>query len=61
MQNRLNRSQTRTLEKLRAASKQEFQRVTAHAQRHPNSGTGYFGRDPSQIDIRDLSAREIGG
>ena len=29
MQNRLNRSQTRALEKLRAASKQEFQRVTA--------------------------------
>lgn len=32
MQNRLNRSQTRALEKLRAASIQEFQRVTAHAQ-----------------------------
>lgn len=32
MQNRLNRSQTRALEKLRSASIQEFQRVTAHAQ-----------------------------
>ncbi len=33
IQRRLNRSQTRALEKLRSASKQEFQRVTADAQR----------------------------
>jgi hypothetical protein len=47
------------LEKLRATSKQEFQRVTAHAQRPPNSEIGHVSRDSSQIDIRDLSAREI--
>jgi len=32
IQHRLNRSQTRALEKLKSASIQEFQRVTAHAQ-----------------------------
>ena len=59
IQNRLNRSQTRALEKLRSASKQEFQRVTAHAQGSPNLEIGHVNRDSSQIDIRDLSAREI--
>ncbi len=55
----LNKSQTRALEKLRSASKQEFQRLTAHAQRPPNSEIGHVSTDSSQIDIRDLSAREI--
>ncbi len=59
LQNRLNRSQTRALEKLRSASKQEFERVAAHAQRPPNSETGPVGRDSSQIELRDLSGREI--
>ena len=58
---RLNRSQTRALEKLKSASIQEFQRVTAHAQRLGNSETGHVSRDSSQIDIRDLSAGEIEG
>ena len=58
---RLNRSQTRALEKLRSASIKEFQRVTAHAQRFGNSETGHLSRDSSQIDIRDLSAGEIEG
>ncbi len=37
IQNRLNSSQTRALEKLRAASIQEFQRVTTCSQGSPNS------------------------
>lgn len=59
IQHRLNRSQPRALEKLRAASTQEFQRVTAHAQRPGNSETGGVGRDSGQIELRDLSGREI--
>ena len=47
------------MEKLRTASKQEFQRLTAHAQRPPNSEIGHVSRDSSQVGIRDLSAREI--
>jgi len=38
---------------------QEFQRVTAHAQRPGNSETGHVGRDSNQIALRDLSGREI--
>ena len=47
------------MEKLRSASEQEFQRLTAHAQRLPNSEMGHVSTDSCQIDIRDLSAREI--
>jgi ParB family chromosome partitioning protein len=36
IQNRLNRSQTRALETLKAASVQEFQRVTSHGQESSN-------------------------
>jgi hypothetical protein len=59
MQNRLNRSQTRALERLRAASEPEFQRVTAHARMFPDSETEHVSRDFSQINLRDLSGREI--
>ena len=59
IQHQLNKSQTRALEKLKAASKQEFQRLTAHAQRPPNSEIGHVSRDSSQIDLKELSAREI--
>jgi hypothetical protein len=59
IQNRLNSSQTRALEKLRAASIQEFQRVTAYVQKSPNSEIKHVSRNSSQIDIKDLSAREI--
>ena len=59
MQYRLNRSQTRALEKLKSASIQEFQRVTAHARRPGNWETEQVGRDSSQIGLRDLSGREI--
>jgi hypothetical protein len=59
LQNRLNRSQTRALEKLRAASKQEFQRVTAHGQESSDPVKGPDSKDFSKIDLRDLSSREI--
>ena len=55
----LNKSQTRALAKLKEASDGEFQRLTAHAQRPPNSEMGYVSSDSSQINVRDLSAREI--
>jgi len=55
----LNKSQTRALAKLKEASDGEFQRLTAHAQRPPNSEMGYVSSDSSQINISDLSAREI--
>jgi len=55
----LNKSQTRALAKLKEASDGEFQRVTAHPQRPPDSEMGYVISDSSQINIRDLSAREI--
>jgi len=59
IQHRLNRSQTRALQKLRSASKQEFQRLTAHAQRSPDSGMGHVSTDSCQTDLKELSAREI--
>ncbi len=58
-QHRLNKSQIRALEKLKAASEQEFQRVTAHAERAPNSEMGHVRKDFWQRDLRDMSAREI--
>jgi len=59
IQHRLNRSQTRALEKLRAASEQEFQSLTAHAQRPPNSEMEHVSGDSCQGDLKELSAREI--
>ena len=59
MQNRLNRSQTRALEKLRAASKQEFYTLTAHGQESSDPVKGPDSTHFSKIDLRDLSSREI--
>ena len=59
IQNHLNRSQTRALEKLKAASEQEFQTVIAHAQRSRNSEMGHDTTDSCQTDLKALSAREI--
>jgi len=59
IQHRLNRSQTRALEKLRSASEEEFQWVTAYAQSSPNTEMGHGSTDFWQRDLRDLSAREI--
>jgi hypothetical protein len=61
IQNGLNRSQTRALEMLKTASEEEFQRVTACGQGSPNSVIEPDNRDSSQIDLKDLSAREIKG
>ncbi len=59
IQNGLNRSQTRALETLKTASVEEFQRVTACGPGSPNSVIEPDTRDSSQLDIKDLSAREI--
>ena len=59
MQHRLNRSQTRALAKLRTASEEEFQRVTAYTQSSPTTEMGDDSRDFWQRDLRDLSGREI--
>ncbi len=61
IQNGLNRSQTRALETLKAASVKEFQRLTACGPGSPNSVIEPDTRDSSQLDIKDLSAREIEG
>ncbi len=61
IQNGLNRSQTRALETLKTASVEEFQRVTVCGQGSPNSVIEPDTRDSSQLDIKDLSAREIEG
>ncbi len=59
IQNGLNRSQTRALETLKEVSSEEFQKVTAHAQKSANSEMGHVSRDFCQREIKDLSAREI--
>jgi len=47
------------LEKLRSASKQEFQRLTAQGQESSNPVKGPDSKDFSKIDLRTLSGREI--
>ena len=59
IQKGLNRSQTRALETLKEVSSEEFQRVTAHEQESSNPVMGPDSIDSSQIELRDLSAREI--
>jgi len=54
MKYHLSRSQTRALERLRAASEQEFQRVTAYGQKSSDPVKGPDSKDFSQIDLRDL-------
>ncbi len=61
IQDGLNRSQTRALETLKAVSEKEFQRVTAHDQGSPNSAIEPDTRDSSEIELKNLSAREIKG
>ncbi len=61
IQDGLNRSQTRALETLKTVSQEEFQRVTADGQEPSNSGIESDGKDCSQIELKDLSAREIKG
>jgi len=59
IQNRLNRSQTRALEKLRSESKQEFQTLTAHVRDPSDPVKGPDSKTSGKIDLRDLSSREI--
>ncbi len=61
IQNGLNRSQTKALETLKTASVEEFQRVITHDQESSNPVKKPDTRDSSQLDIKDLSAREIEG
>ncbi len=61
IQDGLNRSQTRALEALKTVSQEEFQRITAYGQGSPNSVIEPDTRDSSQIELKDLSAREIKG
>ncbi len=49
------------METLKAASVKEFQRLTACGPGSPNSVIEPDTRDPNQLDIKDLSAREIEG
>ena len=49
------------LETLKTESVEEFQKVTAYGQGFPNSVIEPGTRDSSQLDIKDLSAREIEG
>ena len=55
----LNRSQTRALQKLNEASSEEYQRVTGNGHEASGSVGGAKNKDSSQIDLNDLSGREI--
>ena len=59
IQKGLNRSQIRALETLKEVSSKEFQRVTAHEQESSNPVMEPDSVDPSQIELRDLSPREM--
>jgi len=57
----LNRSQTRALQKLKEASSEEYQRVTENDHMASTSVGRAENKDISQIDLNDLSGREING
>ncbi len=57
----LNRSQIRALQKLKEASSEEYQRVTGNGHMASNSVREAENKDISQIDLNDLSGREING
>ncbi len=59
IQNGLNRSQIRALETLKEVSSEEFQWVITHDQESSNPVMEPDSVDSSQIELRDLSAREI--
>ena len=59
IQKGLNRSQIRALETLKEISSEEFQRVTAHEHESSSPVMESDSVDSSQIELRDLSAREI--
>jgi hypothetical protein len=55
----LNRSQIRALQKLKEASSEEYQRVAGNGHMASNSVGEAKNKDISQIDLNDLSCREI--
>ena len=57
----LNRSQIRALQKLKEASLEEYQRVTGNGSVASNFMEEAENKDISQIDLKDLSGREING
>ncbi len=57
----LNRSQIRALQKLKEVSSEEYQRVTGNGHEASTSVGGAENKDISQIDLNDLSGREING
>ena len=59
IQQRLNSSQTRALQKFKLASEQEFQRVTAHAQKYPNTEMGHVSRISAKHGEPDAEAESI--
>ena len=59
IRNGLNGAQTRSLQKLKSASNQEFQRLTDHDKRPPTSELGHVRKDSCQTSLKEMSAREI--
>jgi len=57
----LNRSQVRALQKLKETSSKEYQRVTGNGHMASNPVREAENKDISQIDLNDLSGREING
>ena len=57
----LNRSQTRALQKLKEASSEEYQRLTGNGHVASNSLEEAKNKDIPQIELNDLSGREING
>jgi hypothetical protein len=56
----LNRSQIKALETLKEVSSEEFQRVTSYGRESSNSvAEETESKNPPQINLKDLSAREI--
>ena len=60
-QNGLNRAQTRALKKLKDVSPEEFQRVTDNVEASSKTAIMPDGKKSAQIDLKDLSGREIEG
>ncbi len=60
-QNHLNREQTRALKKLKDVSPEEFRRVTAKVEESTKTVIGSNSKKLAQIDLKDLSSREIDG
>ena len=60
-QNRLTRAQIRALKKLKDVSPEEFQRVTGNGRESSKTVIGSKSKKSTQVDLKDLSSREIEG